>query len=143
MLGGRRVFLEPAGDVFDSRQRAENVNFLVGGVHVNLQIPSMCAHPNVLIMTVNFNEVGIRIFFQFFDDGMKNRQSFARLLGGAPQVLARNEMHGHGDGRGGNPHMNVGTSGAVFVDVDSDDAFVKRIGAREDERAAKSESCFR
>jgi hypothetical protein len=39
--------------------------------------------------------------------------------------------------------MNMGTSGAVFVNVDADHAFAHGIGAREDESSAKSEGCFR
>jgi len=74
---------------------------------------------------------------------VKDGQSFARLLGGMAHVVAGNEMHGHGDGRGGNPHMNVRAAGAVFVDVDADHAFAHGIGAREYDCAAKSESCFR
>jgi hypothetical protein len=119
------------------------VDFFARRVDVNLQFPSVSAHPYVLIMIDNFNEVGIRILFQFFDDGVKHGQSFARLLGGMAYVPARNEMHGHGDGRGRNPHMNVRAASAVFVDINADHAFTERIGAREDECAAKSESCFR
>jgi len=137
------VFLELAGDVFDRRQRAENVDFFARRVDVNLQFPSVSAHPNVPIMIDNFNEVPIRILFQFFDDGMKHGQSFARLLGGMAHLPARNEMHGHGDGRGRSPDMNVGAASAVFVDIDADHAFTECIGAGEDECSAKSESCFR
>jgi hypothetical protein len=36
MLGAGAAFLELGGDVFDGRQRAEHVNFLVRGVDVNL-----------------------------------------------------------------------------------------------------------
>ncbi len=143
MLGARGVFLELAGNVFDGRQRAENMNLFVRRFDVNLQFAFVRAHPNVLIMIDNFNEVGIRILFQFFEDGMKNGHRFARLFGGVTHVFARNEMHGHGDGRGRNPHMNVRTTGAVFVNVNADDAFMEGIGAREYECAAKSESCFR
>src|SRR5205814_352159 len=42
---------------------AENVNLLVRRVDVNLQFPSIRAHPHMLIIIHNFNEVGIRIFF--------------------------------------------------------------------------------
>jgi len=41
------------------------------------------------------------------------------------------------------PHMNVRAASAIFVDVDADDAFMERIGAREDKCAAEPESCFR
>jgi hypothetical protein len=58
-------------------------------------------------------------------------------------VLAGNEMHSDGDGRSRSPNVNVRATSAVFVDVDADDAFMERIGAREDDGAAKSESCFR
>ncbi len=142
-LGARGVLLEPAGDVLDGRQRAENVNFFVRRVDINLQFPFVRADPNVLIMIDNFNEVGVGIFLQFFDDGVKNGQNFAGLLGGMAYVLARNEMHGHWNGRSRNPEMNVRAAGAVFVDVDADDAFMEGIDAREHESAAKSESCFR
>jgi hypothetical protein len=97
----------------------------------------------VLGVIVNFNEFGIRILFQFFDEGMKHGQSFARLLGGVAHVLAGDEMHGHGNGRGRNPEVNVGAAGAVFVNVDADHAFPHGIGARKDDCSAKSESCFR
>ena len=116
------------------------MNFLVRRLNVNLQFPSVRAHPNVLIMIDNFNEVGIRILFQFFDDGMKHGQSFARPLGGMVDLLARNEMHGHGLCGRRKPHMNVRAAGAVFVDVDTDDSFTERIGAGEDKCAAESES---
>jgi hypothetical protein len=142
LCAGGAIF-ELAGDVFDGRQGAEDMNFLVRGVDVYLQFALVRAYPDVLIVILNFNELRIRKLLQFFDDGVENGQGFARLLGGAAHLLARNEMHGHGDGRGWNPHMNVGAAGAEFVDVDADDAFAHGIGAREDERAAKSESCFR
>ena len=48
------MFLELAGDVFDGRQRAENVNFLVRRLDVNLQFSSVRAHPNVLVTIDNF-----------------------------------------------------------------------------------------
>ncbi len=97
----------------------------------------------MLIIILNFDEVGIRVLPQFFDDGMKNGHGLARLLGGVAPMLVRHKMHGHGNGRGRNPHMNVGAAGAEFVDVDADHAFPHGIGAREDNSAAKSESCFR
>jgi hypothetical protein len=103
----------------------------------------MRAYPNVLIMIDNFNEVGIRILFQFFDDGMEDGKSFAGLLGGAAHVFAGNEVHSHGDGCGRKPHVNVGAASAEFVDVDANHAFPHGVGAREYECAAKSESCFR
>ena len=114
------------------------MNFFVRRVDVNLQFSSVGAHPNVLGVIVNFNEFGIGILFQFLDDGMENGQSFARPLRGVPHVFARNEVHGHRDGGGGNPKVNVRASGAEFVDVDADHAFMKRVGAREDECTAKS-----
>jgi len=117
--------------------------FLVRGVDVYLQFALVRAYPDVLVVILNFNELRIRILFQFLDERVENGQGFARLLGGAAHLLARNEMHGHGDGRGRNPHMNVGPSGAEFVDIDADDAFAHGVGACEDECAAKSESCFR
>jgi hypothetical protein len=143
MLRGRSVFLELGSDIFDGRQRAEKVNSLVRLVDVNLQFSSVRAHANVLIMIDNFNEVGIRILFQFFDDGMEDGQSFAGLLGDVAHVFAGNEMHGHGDGRGWKPHVNVGAAGAEFVDVDANHSLSHGVGAREHECAAKSESCFR
>jgi len=143
ILGGWGMLLELAGDLFDGGQGAEDVNFLVRGVNVDLQFPPVGAHAHVLIVIVNFNEFCIGILFQFFDDGMEDGQSFTRLLGGAAQLLAWDEMHGHGDGGGGNPHVNVGTAGVVFVDVDADDTFAHGVGTREDERSAKSENCFR
>jgi hypothetical protein len=97
----------------------------------------------MLITIDNFYEVGIRILFQFFDDGMKDGQSFAGLLGDMAHVLAGDEMHSHGNGRGRNPEVSVGAARAVFVDVDVDHTFPHGIGAREDNCSAKSESCFR
>jgi hypothetical protein len=119
------------------------VNFLVRGVDVNLQFALVRAHPNVLVVIINLNEFRIGILFQFFDEGVEDGQGFASLLGGMAHVLAWDEMHGHGDGRSGNPHVNVGAAGAEFVDIDADEAFAHGIGAREDECTAKSESCFR
>ena len=142
MLRAWGVFLEPASDVFDGRQWAEDVNLLVRRVNVNLQFPAVCANANVLVVIVNLNEFRVGIFFQLFDDGMEDGQNFVRILGGVAQLLAGNEMHGHGNGRGGNPHMNVGSAGVVFVNIDADDALAHGISAREDERAAKCESCF-
>jgi len=63
ILGRRTAFLELPGEVFDGRQRAENVNLLIRCVDVNLQLASVRAHANVLVVIVNFNEVGIRVFF--------------------------------------------------------------------------------
>ncbi len=58
-------------------------------------------------------------------------------------MLVRHQVHGHGNGRGGNPHMNVRAAGAEFVDVDADDAFAHGIRACENESPAESQSCFR
>ena len=94
-------------------------------------------------MVVNFNEFGIRILFQFFDDGMKDWHSLTRILGDVAHVLGRHEMHGHGNGCRRNPHMNVRAAGAVFVNIDADHAFPHGVCARENQRSANCESCFR
>jgi hypothetical protein len=39
--------------------------------------------------------------------------------------------------------MNMGASRAEFIHVNADDAFMKRVGSGEHERAANSESGFR
>ena len=92
----------------------------------------------MLIVIDNFNEIDVRILFQFFENGMENRQSFARVFGGVPHVQDRNES-GHGCGR--YLYMNVGTPGTEFVDVNADHAFMEGIGAKYE--CAQSESCFR
>ncbi len=143
ILGARAALLELAGDVFDGRQRAKNVNSFTRRVDVDLQFSSVCAHPNVLLMIDNLNEVGIWILFQYFDDGMKNWHRFARFTGDVVHLRTRDEVHGHGDGRSWNPEINVGTSGAAFVDLKPDQAFMEGKGAGEYECAAKSESCLR
>ena len=94
-------------------------------------------------MIVHFNKFSIRILFQFFDDSTKDRHGMARLLGAVPQMLGWHEMQDHGDGRGGNPHMNVRAAGTVFVNVNADHAFPHGVGACEDECSANCESCFR
>src|SRR5207249_9063811 len=99
---GRAVLLKLDGYVFDGRERAENVNFLVRRVDVNLQSRSLSAYPHVFVMIVHFNEFSIWILFQFFDDGAKDRHGLARLLGAVPQMLGWHEMQDHGDGGGGN-----------------------------------------
>jgi len=137
------VLLKLNGYVFDGREWAEDVNFLVWRFDINLQSRSLSAYPHVLVMIVNLYEFRIRILFQFFDDGAKDRHGLARLLGAVPQMLGWHEMQDHGDGRGGNPHMNVGATGAVFVNVDADHAFPHGVGACEDECSANCESRFR
>ncbi len=147
--GGRRTrcskkfILKLDGYVFDGRERAEDVNFLVRRVDINLQSCSLSAYPDVLVMIVNFHEFSIRILFEFFDDGMKDRHGFAAVLGGVPQLLVRNKMQGHGDGCGGNPHMNVRAASTVFVNVDAYHAIAHGVGACENECSANCESCFR
>jgi len=90
-LRARAVLLKLDGDVFDGRQRAENMNFLVRRVDVNLQFSVMRANADVLIMIHNFDEVGIRVLLQLFDDGMKNGYGFTRLFGSVAPVLVRHK----------------------------------------------------
>ncbi len=89
VLGGRAGLLKLDGYVLDGRERAEDVNFLVRRVDINLQSCSLSAYPHVLVMIVNFHKFSIRILFEFFDDGTKDRHGFAAVLGGVPQVLVR------------------------------------------------------
>jgi hypothetical protein len=79
-LGGGAVLLELAGDVFNGRQWAKDMNFFVRRVDVNLQFSVMSANLNVLIVVDYFYEIGVGIFFQLLDDGVKNRQRFARVV---------------------------------------------------------------
>ncbi len=130
MLGGGAVFLELAGDVFDGRQGAKDMNFFVGRVDVDLQFSFVRTDTHVLIMIDNFNEIGVRVFFQLLDDGVKNRQRFARVVVYVAQVFVWHQMHGHGHGRGRHPQVNVRTAGAEFIDVDANHAFTEGVGAR-------------
>src|SRR5258708_19697916 len=103
------MLFELDGDVFDGRQRAEDMNSLVRSVDVNLQFSMMSANLNVLIAINNFDESRIRILFQLLHDGTENRQRLPRLLGSAAHVLGRNEVHGHGNGPPPAPYINLAT----------------------------------
>src|SRR5260370_36512927 len=59
-LRGRAVLLKLDGDVFDGRQRAQDMDFLVWCVDVNLQSSVMRANANMLLMIHDFHEVSVR-----------------------------------------------------------------------------------
>src|SRR6266481_2060882 len=59
-LRGRAVLLNLDGDVFDGRQRAQDMDFLVRCVDVNLQSSVMRANANMLLMIHDFHEVSVR-----------------------------------------------------------------------------------
>ena len=103
----------------------------------------MSANLDVFIAVDNFNENRIGIFFQLLDDGMKNRERFARVFVDMAPVFVWHQMHSHGHRCGGHPEVDMRASGAEFIDVNANHAFTKGVGAREYQCPAQSKSHFR
>jgi hypothetical protein len=116
---------------------------LAGILHVDLQFAVVGANLDVLLAVTDFDQIGIGKFFQLFHDGVGRGKELTRVFRGTPQVFPGDKMHGQGGYGGGNPKMNVGTAGAVFVHINADDAFVECVGAGKYESAANSERGFR
>lgn len=70
---------------------------------VNLQFALTRANPDMLLAVGDFDEFGVRKFFQLFHDGVGSRQEFPGVYGSFAEVLPGNKTHGHGDRGGGNP----------------------------------------
>src|ERR1051325_205834 len=118
------------------------MHILVGCLHVNLQFPVVRAHSHVLVVILDFYKLGVRKFFQFFEQRVGHRQKLPSVSRSVPQVMPRHEMQGHWDHGGWHPHVNVRTSSTVFIHVHANQAFVERVRTCHNERTAYSEGCL-
>lgn len=129
-------------DVIDGRERNGDVDVFIRADHVDLNLVADSGDLHVLFAVFDVNECGVRVLAQLGGDNLQKRQAVIRFPREMLEVLPGNKVQGYGYRGGGHPEMDVRAAIAMFVDVDTDDAFTESIDTRENDGTSHAQCKF-